>query len=330
MHSPLVSIVVPSKNQGRFLRETIESCLSQDYRPIEVLVIDGASTDETLEVLHRYDRVPEVRWISEPDGGVGEAVNKGVAGAKGEIGASQSSDDYYLPGAISRGVEALQADPALGFVFGDVMKVDARGRRLSAETLAPFSIENVMALRTWIPQPSCFFRLALARGLGGWRGEVPYAADTDLWFRMMLKAGALKIDACLAARRVHGAQRDGRGADIIRDYTRAVNDWFDRFGAPERYRNAAEAGVLLQRNHYGAGEPESVKRDRHARALRLFPPLRPPRRGAIGLALAAWRRCLRRPQAGQDADGNARGMSRNDSGLKRADELRNTDDDRRS
>lgn len=292
MAKPLVSIIVPSFNQGQFIRETLESCLAQDYRPLEVVVVDGASSDGTVEVLHAYDGAPEVRWISEPDSGVVEAVNKGFARARGEIAAIQSSDDVYLPGAITQGVDALLADPGLGFAFGDIAKIDAAGGELSRTALAAFSIEGVLAVQTWIPQPSCFFRLALARELGGWRADVPYAADTDLWFRMMLRAGARKIDAVLAKRRMHEAQRDVQGARVIRDYTLMIHDLFAVYGAPPEYRNAADAGVLLQMNRYGYGEPEATKRQRWAEAARLYPPLAAGagRRSRFPIPGAAWLR----------------------------------------
>jgi glycosyltransferase involved in cell wall biosynthesis len=287
---PCASIIVPSYNQGQFIRETIESCLAQDYRPIEIVVIDGASTDGTLDVLHSYDGVPEIRWVSEPDGGVVEAVNKGLVRARGEFAGIQSSDDYYLPGAVAAGVRALQADASLGFVFGDIVKVDAEGRELLRTALGPFSIEGVLAVQTWIPQPSCFFRLALAREVGGWRAEVPYAADTDLWFRMMLRAGARKIDGVLACRRVHEAQRDTQGAKVIRDYARMVEDLFTLYGAPPEYRRAADAGVLLQRNRYGYGEPESARQERWAAAVALYPPLAAGAMTASRLPGSAWLR----------------------------------------
>ena len=271
--NPLLSIIVPSYNQGAFIRDTIESSLSQDYRPLEVIVVDGASKDDTVDVLRRYDGRAEVRWVSEPDSGVVEAVNKGLAMARGEIGAIQSSDDCYLPGAVSHALGVLCAEPGLGFVFGDIVKMDAGGNTLSTTELGKFSIENVLAVRTWIPQPSCFFRLSLARELGGWREEVSYAADTDLWFRMMLRSSARKLDVVMAKRRVHGAQRDKQGSKIIHDYTQMIQDWFSISGAPETYRPAAEAGILLMMNRYGYGEPESLKQQRWLQAIRLHPPL---------------------------------------------------------
>lgn len=247
---PLVSIIVPSYNQGRFIRKTLDSILGQDYRPLEVVLVDGASTDETLSVLHSFDCVPEVRWISEPDHGVVDAVNKGFARARGELAAIQSSDDYYLPGAVSAAVAALQADPSLGFVFGDVVKVDAQGKELDRTELAPYSLENVLAVRTWIPQPSTFFRLALARELGGWRESVPYAADTDLWLRMAFRAGARKLDRLMAGRTMHDAQRDKHGDRIVRDYTRMLNELEPLARAPAALRRAAAAGRLRTLAHY--------------------------------------------------------------------------------
>ena len=270
---PLISVIVPSFNQGRFIRQTLDSILKQDYRPIEVVVVDGASTDHTVEVLHEYDGVSEVKWISEPDSGVVEAVNKGFARAQGEVAAVQSSDDFYLPGAIRQGVEELRSDRSLGFTSGDIVKIDAEGRTLSQTRLKEFSIENILAAITWIPQPSTFFRLDLAKSLGGWREEVPYAADTDLWMRMMLKAPAKKIDALFAKRRMHDVQRDKQGALIIKDYTRVIEDLFEKYGAPANLRPAAEAGILLQMNRYMYGEGRRIKVKRLREATVLYPPL---------------------------------------------------------
>ncbi|MEI7731524.1 MAG: glycosyltransferase family 2 protein [Verrucomicrobiota bacterium] len=293
---PLVSIIIPSFNQGKFIKATLDSILSQDYRPLEIIVVDGASKDETVTVLHQYDGVPEVKWISEPDKGVVDGVNKGFRRAQGLFAAIQSSDDYYLPGAIATAMKELQNDSQLGFVFGDIVKIDADGRELSRSKLGPYSRENILSLQTWIPQPSCFFRLELARQLGGWREEVPYAPDTELWYRMMLRAGARKIDQPLAVRRMHGEQRDRQGEKIIRSYAQVVQDYFEKFGAPPELRPAAEAGLLLMRNRYGYGENESVKLDRLRQAVEMYPPLAkllPPASGLFRRAVGKVLRKLR-------------------------------------
>lgn len=300
--NPLVSIIVPSYNQGKFIRKTLESILEQEYCPLEVIVIDGASTDETLSVLHEFDEVAEVHWISEPDRGVVEAVNKGFAQARGEIAAIQSSDDYYLPGAIHCGVKALLDNSELGLVFGDIIKIDADGKELMKAVLKPFSMENILSLQTWIPQPSCFFRMPLAKQLGGWRESVPYAADTDLWMRILLQADARKIDAFIAKRRVHGEQRDIHGDRIIRDYSQTITDLFDRFNAPPKLRPPAEAGVLLMTNRYSSHEKKEIKVQRIEKAIKLYPPLKAhliSARGVPGLgrAKALVRRFLGTTQA---------------------------------
>lgn len=249
-HLPPVSIIIPSYNQGRFIRKTLESIFEQDYRSIEVIVVDGASKDDTVSVLKSFSHQPELKWVSEPDNGVVDAVNKGFARATGTFAAIQSSDDYYLPGAISAAVEALQADSSLGFVFGDVLKVDAQGRELDRTILAPYSLENVLAVRTWIPQPSTFFRLSLARELGGWRETVPYAADTDLWLRMAFTGGARKIDRLMAGRTMHEAQRDKHGDRILRDYSRMLDELQPLWRAPTTLQRAAAIGRLRMQARY--------------------------------------------------------------------------------
>ena len=271
--NPLVSIIVPSYNQGRFIRRTLESILSQDYRPIEIIVIDGASTDETVAILREFSSAPELQWVSEPDSGVVEAVNKGFQKARGEIGAIQSSDDFYLPGAISAGVAALNADPELAFAFGDIAKVDADGKELSRTQLPDYSLEAVLSLETWIPQPSTFFRMAMAKSLGGWREEVPYAADTDLWLRMALQAPATKIPRLMAERSMHEGQRDGHGDRIVRDYALAIDTLPGLPMATARVRGAARAGKWLMANRYGRKPGELVRVGRLWRAALSFSPI---------------------------------------------------------
>jgi len=272
-YKPLVSIIVPSFNQGAYIRDTLESILQQDYRPIEILVIDGASTDQTVDVLHQYDGVKEVNWISEPDSGVVEAVNKGLAKATGEIAAIQSSDDCYLPGAISKAFRVLRENPELGLVFGDVVKTDAAGNVESQTSLKPFSLENFLSVQTWIPQPSTFFRLQLAKKLGGWDDSIPYAADTDLWLRMAFSSEVRKIDGVLATRRIHGSQRDMQGESIIRDYSKMIDQSKDLTESPVHIQKAAKAGKILQMIRYGDADSYWVDLFRYWRAVFLYPKL---------------------------------------------------------
>jgi glycosyltransferase involved in cell wall biosynthesis len=249
---PLVSIIVPSFNQGRFIRATIDSILSQDYRPLQIHVIDGGSRDETVDVLKSYGDIQELRWISEPDKGVVDAVNKGFRQVSGDIVGIQSSDDTYLPGAISQAVATLTNNLDCGLVYGDTVKIDAAGKEISRNQIGPFSIENFFLFRTWIPQPSAFFRRQMLDVCGGWDDRVPYAADTDLWMRIMFKAKVIKQDAFWSQRRIHDAQRDTQVARISRDFCRMIDQSADIASAsPDVRRQAQVAKHLIQIRYNG-------------------------------------------------------------------------------
>lgn len=242
---PLISIIVPSFNQGRFIRATIDSILGQDYRPIRIHVIDGASSDETLQVLRSYGEIPELEWVSEKDSGVVEAVNKGFARATGDIIGIQSSDDCYLPGALRAIVREFCSRLDVGLVYGDTVKVDAHGSEVQKEHIGPWSLENLFLLKTWIPQPSCFFRRELLQVCGGWDESIPYAPDTDLWIRMVFRTGVRKINEYLSERRIHDQQRDTQAARIWRDYRKMIRQSPDIAAAPRHLRRAAHAGSEL-------------------------------------------------------------------------------------
>ncbi len=250
--NPLISIVIPSFNQGKYIRATIDSILSQDYRPLQIIVIDGASRDQTIAVLQSYHGIPEVEWVSEADSGVVEAVNKGFARVRGQIVAIQSSDDCYLPSAIRQVVREFERDAQLGLLYGNTVKIDADGRELTRQSIGPYSLLNLLRIRTWIPQPSAFFRHELLDVLGGWNDRIPYAPDTDLWLRMAFRTRVVKVDSFLSQRRLHGEQRDTQAVKIARDFCRMIDQSSDIAAAPREIRRAANAGKHLMRVRYNA------------------------------------------------------------------------------
>ena len=243
---PLLTIVIPSYNQGRFIRETIDSILAQDYRPIEVLVFDGASTDETVDVLKSYD-APELQWWSEKDRGVVDAVNKGLARARGEIVAIQSSDDTYMPGAFAAVVEAFRETDA-GLIYGDVEYIDAESHTFTRTQLPPFDLVQYIGKRTFIPQPSAFFTAEAMRAAGGWRDDISYAADAEFYLRIAMKFRVQKIDAILARYRYHEAQRDKEASRVPRDWAKAIEPWTN--SEDRSLRRVARGGVWAVRLHY--------------------------------------------------------------------------------
>jgi glycosyltransferase involved in cell wall biosynthesis len=254
---PLVSIIVPSYNQGQFLPATLESIFDQDYRPLEVVVVDGASTDNTVSVLERAAAEhPELRWVSEPDDGPEDAINKGLRMISGQIAAIQSSDDVYFPGAIRAAVDGFAAHPDAGIVYGDAEAIDAQGNHISGPTqYLPFRLRRYLCGSTFIPQSSAFFRPQLARQVGGVRQRY-FVFDVDLWLRMMFLAPVVKLPLVMSAYRHHEEQRDKQVSEILTSYRRLLAESPDIRRAGLRARLAAWAGSRMLAQHYNpSGNP---------------------------------------------------------------------------
>lgn len=180
---PLISIVTPSFNQGQFLEETMLSVLEQDYPNIEYIVIDGASQDNSVEIIHKYaDRL--AYWASEPDKGQTEAINKGFARAHGEILAWINSDDTYNPGVFREAVTFLQSQAAVGAVYGDLHFIDESGRVVGQFPAAQTDLRRLRRGYVHIPQPATFFRADLWRQVGPLDDSFFFAMDYDLWVRL--------------------------------------------------------------------------------------------------------------------------------------------------
>ena len=212
----LVSVIVPSFNQGRFLRETLDSILNQDYRPLEVLVLDGGSTDDSVAILRSYTGAPELQWWSEPDDGIEDAVNRGLQRARGSILGIQSSDDLYAPGAIRRAVEAFARDPELALVYGDVEYIDAESTVHGREALEPFNLARYLGRFTYIPQPTAFFRASVAAAIGGWRKECSFARACDAGRNPAVSKGQRRYRKiqCASRQRQLQALRPGVGRSL--------------------------------------------------------------------------------------------------------------------
>jgi len=249
MSQPLVSIIIPSFNQGKYIRETIESCLNQDYRPLEVLVLDGGSIDETITILKSFSD-PELVWWSEPDEGVVDAVNKGLKLARGDILTIQSSDDVFLPGAISAAVQMLAENPSAGLVYGDVQHIDANSRLIGEDVQGAFNLGEYLGRLIYIPQPgACFTRSALKLA-GGWRTVHSYVADADFWMRVATKLPVVKLNRLVGQYRYHEDQRDKQRERIAQDWNGAVKDLLAGDSLNARQRKHARMGIYLAWHRY--------------------------------------------------------------------------------
>ena len=157
-----VSIVTPSFNQSPFLEATIRSVLEQDYPDIEYFVMDGGSSDGSREIIQRYaDRL--AGWVSEPDAGQTDAINKGFARSTGDVLAWLNSDDTYEPGAIRQAVELLAQNPHVSMVYGDCNYIDEHGRVIGRFPAAQTDYRRLRQGYVHIPQQASFFRADLVR-----------------------------------------------------------------------------------------------------------------------------------------------------------------------
>jgi glycosyltransferase involved in cell wall biosynthesis len=138
VNSPLITIITPSYNQSRYLEETIRSVLGQDYPAIEYFIIDGGSTDSSVEIIRSYESQIS-GWVSEKDRGQAEAINKGFQRASGEYIAWLNSDDTYQPGAIRAAIETFQKHPEAGIVYGNVLSIDENSQPFNLQTFQPYN-----------------------------------------------------------------------------------------------------------------------------------------------------------------------------------------------
>jgi glycosyltransferase involved in cell wall biosynthesis len=223
---PLVSIITPSYNQVRFLEETILSVLAQDYPRIEYIIIDGGSTDGSVEIIQHYaERL--AGWVSERDQGQTEALNKGFARATGEIFAWLNSDDTYLPGAVSEAVNFLTAHPEAGMVYGDANLIDEHGEVIGQFPARQTDLRRMLRGSVHIPQQTAFFRARLWQQVGPLDLSFYFAMDYDLWVRLAKVAPLIYEPRLWANFRLHGegksiARDDRCYPEMLRIYRREV------------------------------------------------------------------------------------------------------------
>ncbi|MDD5370406.1 MAG: glycosyltransferase family 2 protein [Anaerolineaceae bacterium] len=220
---PLVTIITPSFNQVAYLEQAIRSVLEQDYPNLEYYVMDGGSTDGSLEMIEKF--APRLAgWVSEPDRGQADGVNKGLARARGEIIGWLNSDDLYLPGAIASAVEALQAHPQAGMVFSDVQAIDAAGRVTNVMRYGDWGLEDLMTFHI-IGQPGVFMRHSALQQVGLLDLRYRFLLDHQLWLRLAQVAPMVHVKAIWAAGRFHPAAKNVAQAPRFGHEAYAIVEW---------------------------------------------------------------------------------------------------------
>lgn len=205
MNWPKISIVTPSFNQGQYIEETIISVLSQNYPNLEYIIIDGGSTDDTVEIIKKYEsRI--TYWVSEPDNGQSHAINKGLDKSTGEIFNWLNSDDWYTSGALFEVANAFINNSSAQFVSGYENHVELNGNvNVHNGTFLKSSIEETIEFCE-VTQPSTFFKLVAIRKVHGVSEDLHYIMDGEMWIKLLLLYGQahfVKLDKVLVNFRLH-------------------------------------------------------------------------------------------------------------------------------
>jgi glycosyltransferase involved in cell wall biosynthesis len=201
---PRVTVVTPCLNGARFLEQTIRSVLDQDYPNLEYIVMDGGSTDATIEILKRFESV--LHWESAPDSGTPEAVNRGFSLSTGEILGFLNADDVYHPGAVSAAVRQLERDPDAAGVYGDAWWIDEKGGQIGLYPVRDFD-RRVLERECFICQPASFVRREPFENAGGLDPRFPLTFDYEFWLRLTRVYSLSRIDQTLADSRIHRANK---------------------------------------------------------------------------------------------------------------------------
>ena len=231
----LVSIVTPSLNQANYLREALESVRAQTHTPIEHIVIDGGSTDGTLDILAEYDGL---RWVSEPDRGQSHALNKGFALAQGEILGWLNADDAYEPDAVEQAVAAIR-DTGAALVYADVTRVNDNGvnpRRIRSRP--EFEIWTELNLGCGVYSPAVFFTRVALDTVGQLDESLHLTMDYDLWLRIGKRYSVSHVDAIWAVQRIHDEAKTIRHFDDF---------WPERLAVSRRHGGRLVSPLFITR-----------------------------------------------------------------------------------
>ncbi|MEA4813142.1 MAG: glycosyltransferase family 2 protein [Anaerolineaceae bacterium] len=288
--NPLISIVIPSFNQAAFLEQAIQSVLEQDYPNIELWIMDGGSSDGSLELIKKYNK-HLAGWVSEKDRGQADGINKGLQRCKGQIAAWLNSDDRYLQGALSKAAELFRKNPEASFVFSDVESIDQNGKAFNLMHYGHWNLAQLLQFHI-IGQPAVFMNREVLDKAGLLDSSYHYLLDHQLWLRLAVIADPVYAPGQVWAQaRIHDKAKNVAQAQFFGPEAFRLAHWIgndERF-YPESARNHRKiwAGAYRISAFYlvDAGSPQkAMKMYRHSFKLDPLPALRQWRHWFLALA----------------------------------------------
>jgi len=300
MIRPTISIVTPSFQQSAYLETAIRSVLYQDYPASEYYVIDGASSDGSVEIIRKYENRLS-GWISEKDRGQADAINKGFSRCSGDIFGWINSDDFYLSNTFSAVADFFASHPDTDLVYGDVLSLDGYGKLLNVMSFADYDMNDLMTFRI-ISQPAVFFRRTAWEKAGGLDLDYHYLLDHHLWLRIASRGKIAYAHSLWSAARFYAeAKNRAHAADFGREALRLVewmeNDPLLRQAYQRNQRRIRGGAAWLDANYLSNGGmawkavsrywnafcsyPERVLEDRRRLALTLLMAVAPKKAAAI-------------------------------------------------
>ena len=232
---PLVSVIIPSLNGAHFLPPTLESVLRQDYPKLECIVVDGGSTDGTLDILRKYGR--QLKWSSEPDNGPPDAINKGWKIATGEFLAWLNADDLWAPGAVSTAVSYFMEHPEVDVLYGDCGIIDQNGEPIAVASVRDWNLRYAVEhCDHIIYQAASFMRRSILERVGWLWPKLCH--DHELWLRISLMGGKIqRVPALLAYARHHSGNLGYRPDIVVPLKLEITRRFFDYSVVPKELRN---------------------------------------------------------------------------------------------
>lgn len=229
-----ISVIVPSFNQGQYIGETLASLVSQDYENLQIIVIDGGSTDQTVSVIEQYAG-KIAYWVSEKDKGQSEAINKGFAKASGDIITWLNSDDVYEPGTLHKAAAAFEADPALVVWHGKSLLF---GNNKPSQVIG---LQTDIALHAYFPymrfpQPSSFIRAQALASVLPVNDNLHYAMDFELVVKLLLNGGKIRrSDEVLSRYRLHESSKSNQNLAFLKEWSSVVANVFHSVSGGKAY-----------------------------------------------------------------------------------------------